>query len=737
MHYLVHHCVTGFLVFFYSLVALVPSCHAAKNLALGKSYTVSPLATYRLSAPPTDRTSLTDGVYTKGFFWAQKTTVGWWPTRTVEILIDLEKVSVIDSISFNTARGIDSGVYYPAQIHAFVGPDREHLRYVGDIASQPDNLPGTYRVHKFQLQDIRSKGRFVLLEIIASKNQGVYCDEVEVLEGTQDTGVTGTLTVEAARRLAGELKWPGIEQKMLNSFLHDNGELSAKQMLPDGHGGMSGASAAKESAWAVDVKSLVPRTTALQKKFPKETVLVESVAAWSSLSPFASVTGLVPSQLELVAPVGGYDHLALLITNLKSTSQEISVALARVADQSAALSVAHLPFVRSASLEYVADPWLQEGQFKLHPGESRVVFVSLRGLTPGNGSRLLQVAGEGHTHAIPLAYRVATVALPVKPTLNSVNWGYLNFSLISGRRTEAVKDLLAHHTNAVAVPPGYLTGANQKRQAGLQDFLKLESYLKLHRGADKVLLGLNFGTEKKTTVVGRFPFLSQDWQEGFKKWYAGALFAAEQAGFKEDQVYLYPYDEIGSEQIDDFIRLAVWAKKAIPTAKFYMTFGAPTFTSKRWNELVPYLSIIQTSRDEMVRGIDRSKTEAWFYQAQGTSRSLSPYSYYRLMSWKAFLHDFTGVGFWSYASLGPDLTAWKEVFDDYAVIYDGPGTSIISSRRWEAWRMGIEDYELLVMYSKAKGEKAAKELAASVFNHPEDTARADAARRKMLTELDR
>jgi hypothetical protein len=49
--------------------------------------------------------------------------------------------------------------------------------------------------------------------------------------------------------------------------------------------------------------------------------------------------------------------------------------------------------------------------------------------------------------------------------------------------------------------------------------------------------------------------------------------------------------------------------------------------------------------------------------------------------------------------------------------------------------MGIEDYELLTMYAKAKGITAAKELAASVFNVTEDTTRADEARRRILTEL--
>ena len=107
-----------------------------------------------------------------------------------------------------------------------------------------------------------------------------------------------------------------------------------------------------------------------------------------------------------------------------------------------------------------------------------------------------------------------------------------------------------------------------------------------------------------------------------------------------------------------------------------------------------------------------------------------------MLSWKAFLRGYTGVGFWAYADIGDkDTTAWKELERDFAVIYDGPDNSIISSRRWEAWRMGIEDYELLTMYAKAKGVPAAKALAKQVLDQPGDVTLADTVRRQILADL--
>ena len=85
-------------------------------------------------------------------------------------------------------------------------------------------------------------------------------------------------------------------------------------------------------------------------------------------------------------------------------------------------------------------------------------------------------------------------------------------------------------------------------------------------------------------------------------------------------------------------------------------------------------------------------------------------------------------------------TAWDD-FDgerpDFAVVYEGEGDAIVSSRRWEAWRMGIEDYELLTMYARKKGEGAAQALAREVVDNPADSGRADRIRRQMLEELAR
>src|SRR6185369_5754716 len=123
------------------------------------------LPNYPLTAHASDQTSLTDGKYTFGHFWASRTTVGWENSGTVEILIDLEKSSSIDTITFSTARGNLAGVNYPANIHAFIGTDKEHFFYAGDVAQGSVNSPGAYETRKFKLESIKAVGRYVLFEV--------------------------------------------------------------------------------------------------------------------------------------------------------------------------------------------------------------------------------------------------------------------------------------------------------------------------------------------------------------------------------------------------------------------------------------------------------------------------------------------------------------------------------------------------------------------------------------------
>lgn len=727
-----------FLVLFYSTFAVMPSCHAAINLAKGKLYTVSPPQNYALSAPPDDTKALTDGKYTVGFFWTQKTTVGWHPVKSVEILIDLEKVSIVDGISFSTARGQHSGVMYPINIAAFVGPDKEHFQYVGDIADTPENKPGDYQTKRFQLDSIKTKGRYVLLEIIASKSNSVFCDEIEVIEGNQDNGRTGNLTLESVRTLTEQTRRLDTKKKILNwltdKFAHAiAAQPSMVERLVRIRSGLHTLKSMKD-AEVLETDLLKLRGEMLTAQFPGEKLLIEAVSPWVSLTPVSSPSSIPLQHLSLSLPQGGYGYAAFIVTNLLPVPQQITLLQLKMSQGAPELLLYQVPFIQSAAMEYVADPLVPlKAPVDLRSGESKMFFLTAVVKNPGAWQSTLSITSDkSFSRNIPVEMFVSRMALPKEQILNAVNWGYLDSNPIKNCKILAASDLSDHHTNVLVVPPAYLQGANQVKPV---DLSKLGAYIKQHKGISKILLGIGLGDANHKTVVGEYPFLSKDWQVNFRKWYEDAEKIVVAAGFQPNQLYIYPYDEMGGVQIDDFVRLSTWAKKEIPGIQFYATL-----VNKNSYRSLPYLDIAQfVNNDVLLDGLPSTATDIWLYSCKGFTKSLSPYAYYRLMAWKAFAGGYKGIGFWAYADSGKSGTTWDDIdgnYPDYAVIYEGPDNTIISSRRWEAWRMGIEDYELLTMYAKAKGNGVAKVLAKSVLDNPQDTSKADEIRKKILLELE-
>ncbi|MGZ5134827.1 MAG: hypothetical protein ACXWCG_06745 [Flavitalea sp.] len=500
-------------------------------------------------------------------------------------------------------------------------------------------------------------------------------------------------------------------------------------------GGIVSTCSILKDAEPIEADLLKLRAALLRAKFPGKTFNLEIVNPWGPLSPAALFLAVPEKCISIELPQGGYDHAAFVVTNLSKDSQEIFIQPDKLPPDAPDLAYFQVPFVKSATAGYIADPLVPiKDRFTLRSGESKMVFLAAHGLHPGNWENTLKVGTSAYSSSLPLSLHVSNVILPQQLSLNTINWGYLDFKPIRDRKTEAANDLLRHHINAIVIPPQYLPTADQP---SLERLMRLDDYLKLHIGAKKVLFFLHFNDARLLTANGKYLFMSDKWKQWFKKLHTRAVTSAVQAGFQKDNIYIYPYDEINEKDLTRFIELATWAHKEIAGIKLYGTLGRKESLSA-----LPYLDIAQVIyHKDMYAGAIGSKKEIWLYWILANSKSLSPYSYYRLMAWRAFALGFTGAGFWNYADTGSGeyaSSAWDD-FDgkrpDFSVIYEGEGNTIVSSRRWEAWRMGVEDYELLSMYAKVKGDKVAKNLAELVINKPEKIGMADEVRHKIMREL--
>jgi hypothetical protein len=158
-----------------------------ENLALGKPYTLDPRPNYALCTDPGDKTQLTDGVYSVGYFWTQKSTVGWNNIGGATITIDLGSVQPIRGASFNTAAG-RAGVAWPAGITLLVSDDGKNFYPAGELINlgmKHGAAPNDYAIHRYWTGELRTHGRFVSF-LVTPGGPYTFVDEIEVYRGESD-----------------------------------------------------------------------------------------------------------------------------------------------------------------------------------------------------------------------------------------------------------------------------------------------------------------------------------------------------------------------------------------------------------------------------------------------------------------------------------------------------------------------------------------------------------------------
>ncbi len=111
------------------------------NIALGASYTLDPGPNYGLCSDPGDLEQLTDGDYTEGYFWVNKSTVGWQEKAPSIFTLDLGAVQPIRGVSFSTAGGF-ADVEWPLTIRILVADEDEQFHEVGDLVRLSEQQHG-------------------------------------------------------------------------------------------------------------------------------------------------------------------------------------------------------------------------------------------------------------------------------------------------------------------------------------------------------------------------------------------------------------------------------------------------------------------------------------------------------------------------------------------------------------------------------------------------------------------
>lgn len=702
-----------------------------QNIALGKPYTYSEVPNYEGTAPDDDFKTLTDGVFTLGYFWIYKTTVGWQKKSRIAIKIDLEGIESVGTIKFSTAAGV-AGVHAPRNIYIFCSQDDVIYEYLGDMLDQlnlPDTTYGTYGKFTLTNDHVDRKTRYILFEIIP-RGPYLFCDEIEVYKEPQfvEKKKAEYVAYDRIPEAIDSLLALDFQRRELSRDITHLPRAFLKESRMD-------KNAIRTSNYK-DVRERLGKEYGnyLNNKLKARWVF-EDLNCWDTLSKFhePKSVGNIPTY-NFSLPINGVQYGSFVLTNTSNKYLEFSIETISGVNKTGELELFEVVAVPISDGITVHDPLIPVSKgCCVAPGNNKMFMFRLTGVKRGNFKGTIRYKYKKDIIDIAVCASIISLPIPSEKDKLSVNvWAYFNYPILKSRKLEAARNLVEHHVNTVEVPPSVIPMINEF------DFSNLRAYLKPAKGIQKVLLFNAYNYKERKAGYPGGKFMSDDWKRMFIAWYARIQSELNILGYKDDQIYFYPYDEITDKaEVEDFVRLIQWARQNIKGIMFYATIGE----LEAYRKLSPYLDVVQVHSNLSIVGESKpSDVELWTYGTISPARTLHPYSYYRLMAWRAFLNDFRGIGFWNFADCGkntdnPINKLYLNLSTEYSVIYTGACDVIYSSRRWESFRLGIEDYWIIKSYSNKYGVEKAIHLVREVVTNPAILNLADRIRNQMLSEL--
>jgi hypothetical protein len=732
-------------------MAGVAGIASAKSLALGTRYIYQPPANYEHTRSETDAQKLTDGQFAKGHFWTSRgQTVGWYQSGAIRVEVDLAASYDVDEVCANTARGSHAGVSFPDRIDVFVSLDQRNYAYAGDLMRGKNHEDGDYLVKKFCASDLGISARYVMF-VFQPRGDYTFVDEIEMfgdearrgqthsdvapelkrdeIPSLQENLVQGSHYATSLAAMAGGLLALTTElTKSDQSFSKIGAAIEALLATLNGDGDHPDIAVLKET---VEPELLALHRRVLARRFDERLILWRK-DPWSVFTPLDSPDpdARLEDGLQLDLMRRGTDSDAVILTNNtdKTEDYRIFVRPNVAAEGAPAIKLREVVPILLANGTTRGDALvdLAADGLSIRAGESKQLWLSASAQDAPAGeyfSKIDVVPADPAqpVRAIPLNLKVWAVGLPQHQRLNVNAWSYLGWRPIRHIPEKAVADLLAHHVNVFVLHESEVPWPSVRSAAGSYsppDYARFDRFVRLHKGAERLLFYLEFKSHERRTFGGRLAFMSEPWKALFRAWIRDWTSHAMALGLSYADFAFYPVDEPeGGAQTAYLLDTVNVIKEVDPKLQAYTTLGR--LGGMDLVRAARLVDIFQVPVGEL-SGLNVSVLKAfnrdiWSYTGGG--KEADPLTSYRRQAWRAFQAGATGIGFWAYADTGPRGTAWNDIDGtrpDPAVIYEGKD-DVVSSKRWEAWRAGIEDYELLcIARDKLRARKPPGELGQEV-----------------------
>lgn len=578
-----------------------------------------------------------------------------------------------------------------------------------------------------------------------------------------------------AERLTAEGEWPAGLQQAVTQW---QGGLAAwRRKLEDVPRTTPGPAYSELAASLGTLRAGLARLRLKAGALRGQGVLVAQAAPYEPFRCEPGATDKPLGPIDLTALQGEWLDLAWNLTNLTDTPLALRCQL-RGGDPKS--PYAHLNFglpgvkslwrlstpVAAGDGRAIQDALvpLPAGTVSIPPGLTAQVWLSLQGEMPLPGGqaagevRLERIdGGPGDPVTIPLGLRVLPVDIRKPRAVHVFTWNYLPDPVTDDPAWLAAhyRDLRDHGVDVAMISSlRHLPRVKAKADGTLAeplDFGRLDAHLAATRPYfSQYYVSLDIW-EKRVVRRDLFglPFDSPAYEVAFKRWFRIVLDHLLAAGLTHDQFMVNPYDESVNEACR---ALAGWVKAVDPNIRVVIDCSTPDVeTARRMDALtdvwVPHYKY--HFAEDMTGFFDLLKQGGkphwcYFYSQGGNDKGQDPTRHYLTKFWWAYQAGVTGVCYWAQQYYGdPWFRASFKAAYDTSLVYPVAG-GVVASRRWEAWRRGWQDYQLLALTRTALegGKKAAElkkldALVQEVVTVPGDPVRAETARAWLRAQVDR
>ncbi len=713
------------------------------NIALYRPYTLSPAPTYPHCTDPDDRIQLTDGRYTQGYFWTQRSTVGWQNVSPVFIVVDLGRIAPIAGASFNTAAGV-AGVQFPAAIWVLVSPDGKQWFEVGNLvqASNEQNAPPPpvgYAVHRFWTDRWRTHGRFVAFIAIPA---GAFCfvDEVEVYEGDSAwlsqplTGepVSDLLTFArrkeiercALRRLRTDLS--ALRQQVTEATISDASKTALLRHLDNLGASLPTAFPVADPS---SFQTVLPLNEWHERLFQVQAQLwrvrgVPPFAAFVASSPYDPLPYLTPN------PLPPKQQRSADVTLLRNETRAVAINLVNAREKPVTVTLRVSP-LKNCQVRVHHAVWTdtKEGvpiAAALPEGNKAAVVSGMAGqfwvaLRPQANApageqkgKLVLTTDAGDKVEIPLRVTILPLTLPERPSLHLGGWDYTDVEARYGVNPQNRNAFIAHlRERFVDIPwaSRFVLPLGKFDEHGNlvepPDTSAFDQWLNRWKGASRFYVFVNAGSSFDGAKVG-----TPEFERKVGAWIAFWWQHARKQGLTKGQFGVLLVDEPHTPDQDALT--VAWAeaiKKAAPEVVIWVdpTWGEPERMNLRLPEVVDVLCPQRAIWLRNPQGHEafylswRNKGKRLaLYSCSGPSKLLDPYAYYRLQAWHCFAIGADEMFFWAFGDNGGN-SCWNAYLDPrncYTPLFLAPD-SVTAAKQMEAIRDGVQDYEILMLLRRA------------------------------------